>query len=311
MSSRSLSFLTFFHLCFCIPGYALSPYEINSTIEKAGVFDDLFWDGSNTTLYLSAEKKETYEGWVKGFYETSANDGNHSQIRKLCLYIKGRPVESLVWKPTGERCTETTLYEGEGQENHWHMNGTRREISRYSNGFANGEYQMWYSDGTLEEKGFYVDGSIHGEVYHYHPDGSPWTKAVFKKGEPFSGQVISWKAKQGKWLITYKEGVKDGPFLSWDEAYRQTMESNFVDGNLSGVTRFIQWHDNGQKMVESHYLDKQMHGRYTQWSDQGNVILEGNYTRGKKQGTWRISPKRNNQFFDLEYIDDELQKRNK
>ena len=144
----------------------------------------------------------------------------------------------------------------------------------------------WYPDGSLEEDGFYIDGFLEGNVVHYRTDGSIWARSVYRKGEPVSGQVISWKAKVGKSLITCKDGKKDGPYLAWDEAGRQTMEAKFVDGNLSGLVKLTGWFENGKKSVESHYLNNQIHGRYTQWTEQGKVVLEGNYSRGKKQGTW-------------------------
>lgn len=304
-------FFTFFLFGFYGSVYALSSDEINSTIKQASVYEDLFWVGSSTTLYTSPSKQETYNGWVKAYYEFKNPQEDRSQIRKLCQYLKGRPVDSLVWKPTGERCSETTLSGGEGQENHWHTNGKVREVSLYSNGLANGKYQMWYPDGSLEEEGFYIDGSLEGSVVHYRPDGSQWARAIFRKGEPVSGQVISYRAKKGKFLVTYKEGKINGPSIAWDEAGRQTMEQYFIDGNLSGLVKITEWHENDKKSVEFHYLNNHIHGKYTQWTDQGNVVLEGNYSEGKEQGIWRISPAGNNHFGEVEYIDGKLQKRKK
>ena len=39
--------------------------------------------GSSTTLYLSAKQEETYEGWVKAYYEFSYPDENRSQIENF------------------------------------------------------------------------------------------------------------------------------------------------------------------------------------------------------------------------------------
>jgi antitoxin component YwqK of YwqJK toxin-antitoxin module len=311
LKSYRLPFFAFFLCCFYGSGYALSLDEMNATIKQASIYEDLFWVGSSTTLYTDATKQETYNGWVKAYYEFKNRKEGRPLIRKLCRYVKGRPIDSLVWKPTGERCSETTLTGGEGQENHWHTNGKLREVSLYSNGLANGKYQMWYPHGSLEEEGFYVDGSLEGRVVHYRPDGSQWAMAIYRKGEPVSGQVISWIANEGKCLVTYKKGRKNGPFIAWDEAGRQKMEQYFIDGNLSGMTKLTEWHENDKKSVEFHYLHNHIHGKYTQWTDQGNVVLEGNYSEGKKQGKWKVSPAGNKHFWEVEYIDDKLQKRKK
>ena len=50
------------------------------------------------------------------------------------------------------------------------------------------------------------------------------------------------------------------------------MEAKFVDGNLSGLVKLTGWFENGKKSVESHYLNNQIHGRYTQWTEQGKVV---------------------------------------
>jgi antitoxin component YwqK of YwqJK toxin-antitoxin module len=291
--------------------FALSSDEINSTIQKASTYEDLFWVGSNTTLYTSATKQEPYNGWVKAYYEFKNSEVGRSQIRKLCRYLNGRPVDSLVWKPTGERCSETTLSEGVGKETHWHTNGMVREVSLYSNGLANGKYQMWYPDGSLEEEGFYLDGSLEGRVVHYRPDGSEWARAIYRKGEPVSGQIVSYRANEGKFLVTYKDGKKNGPFIIWDESGRQKMEQYFIDGNLSGLVKITEWYENNKKSREYHYLNNLIHGKYTQWTDQGNVVLEGNFSQGKEQGKWKVSPAGNNHFGEVEYIDGKLQKRKK
>ena len=86
-----------------------------------------FWAGSTTTLFLTKEKREKFTGWAKAYYKFKDKKTNPSKIRKISKYNEGRPVESIVWKPNGKRCSKTNLKDGKGKEFHWHLNGRKRK----------------------------------------------------------------------------------------------------------------------------------------------------------------------------------------
>ena len=79
VSLNFICFLASFNL------FGLSKSEIDSKIKEAKSFDDFFWVGNESTLFLKADKKETFTGWAKAYYPTR---NKKKQIRKITNYQK-------------------------------------------------------------------------------------------------------------------------------------------------------------------------------------------------------------------------------
>ena len=220
--------------------------EILTLVRTATFYKDLFWVGEKTTLYHSRRKVRPYSGWVRAVYRTGDPEQTEATIRKLSYYEKGRPQTTIVWKPNGERCSVTTLRNGNGVENHWHANGRKRERSIYRDGLANGESILWYPSGKLEEKGNYKDGNLHGLVLHYEESGKILGKATWKDGEPVDGTVVRWKGQMGKARYSYENGKKDGAWIAWDSEGRRRAAGSFEKGNRSGL--WIQFDEKGKEV---------------------------------------------------------------
>ena len=220
--------------------------EIQTFIRTATFYTDLVWVGEKTTLYHSPRKVRPYSGWVRAFYRTGDPEQTEAVIRKLSYYEKGRPQTTFVWKPSGERCSETTLRNGNGVENHWHANGRKRERSSYCDGLANGECMLWYPSGKLEERGNYKDGSLHGSVLHYDESGEILGKATWKDGEPVKGTVVRWMGLMGKARYTYKNGKRDGDWIAWDSKWRKRAAGSFEKGNRSGL--WLEFDEKGKEI---------------------------------------------------------------
>ena len=180
--------------------------------------------GSTTTLFLTKEKREKFTGWAKAYYKFKDKKTNPSKIRKISKYIEGRPVESIVWKPNGKRCSKTNLKDGKGKEFHWHLNGRKREESNYRNGLANGIFSLWYPNGQLEENGTYVNGNLDGQVFYYKPTGEKLSEALFQDGSPSNGGVVFWLKDLGKVMFTFEDGLKHGPWEKWDNSGKPYQE---------------------------------------------------------------------------------------
>jgi hypothetical protein len=106
MQAPFLYSLNFIFLSVSFNLFGLSAQEIDYKIEGAKLFNDFFWVGNESTLFLKADKKETFTGLAKAYYPTQ---NKKKQIRKITNYQKGRPIETVVWKPDGTRCEQTNL----------------------------------------------------------------------------------------------------------------------------------------------------------------------------------------------------------
>lgn len=224
----------------------LANSEIQTLIRAATFYADLVWVGEKTTLYHSPRKVRPYSGWVRAVYRTGDPEQTEAVIRKLSYYEKGRPQTTFVWKPNGERCSETTLRNGSGVENHWHANGSKRERSSYRDGLANGECMLWYPSGKLEERGNYKDGNLHGSVLHYDELGEILGKATWRDGEPVKGTVVRWMGLMGKARYTYKNGKRDGDWIAWDSKGQKRATGSFKKGNRSGL--WIEFDEKGKEI---------------------------------------------------------------
>jgi len=220
--------------------------EMLTLFRTATFYEDLVWVGEKTTLYHSQRKVRPYSGWVRAVYRTGDSEQTQATIRKVSYYEKGRPQTTFVWKPDGEKCSETTLRNGNGIENHWHANGRKRERSIYRDGLANGESTLWYPSGKLEEKGNYKDGNLHGLVVHYHESGDILGKATWKHGEPVDGTVVRWKGLIGKARYSYENAKKDGAWIAWDSEGRRRATGSYEQGQRSGL--WIQYDAKGKEI---------------------------------------------------------------
>lgn len=221
--------------------------EMLTLVRTATFYTDLVWVGEKTTLYHSQRKVRPYSGWVRAVYRTGDPEQTQATIRKLSYYEKGRPQTTFVWKPNGEKCSETTLRNGNGIENHWHANGRKRERSIYRDGLANGESTLWYPSGKLEEKGNYKDGKLHGLVVHYDESGDILGKATWKDGEPVDGTVVRSKGLIGKARYSYENGKKDGAWIAWDSEGRRRATGSYEQGQRSGL--WIQYDAKGKEVL--------------------------------------------------------------
>lgn len=232
MNNRTLFSLNFVFFLGSFNLFGLSESEIDYKIEGAKLFNDFFWVGNESTLFLKSDKKETFTGWAKAYYPTQ---NKKKQIRKITNYQKGRPIETVVWKPDGTRCEQTNLKDGNGQELHWHTNGKKRENSNYKNGLANGKFTLWYPNGQVEEEGEYLDGSLDGKVSHFDPKGKLVAEGIYKEGYPYEGTSVQFLGFRGKIMYTYEKGIKQGPWVWWDTKWRVQVEGIMHKGKLKGA----------------------------------------------------------------------------
>ena len=75
----------------------------------------------------------------------------------------------------------------------------------------------------------------------------------------------------GKWIAWYVNGQKG-------------YEIDYKNGKYDGV--FTNFHDNGNKSVEQHYVNHEAHGADTGWNSDGKLSYTAQYRNGKQDGKW-------------------------
>ncbi|MEU9322185.1 hypothetical protein [Streptomyces sp. NPDC048295] len=104
-------------------------------------------------------------------------------------------------------------------------------------------------------------------------------EVVFRRGERFTGEVVEHQQGALVSLVTYEDGVEDGPSREW---YMDgTLRS---DGVLRGgfpVGECRDWHPNGRpaaRVLLSANGLRQL--EITEWDDEGNLTKEWRAERG-------------------------------
>ena len=100
---------------------------------------------------------------------------------------------------------------------------------------------------------------------------------------PFTGKSYALHPNGQKYFeVNYKDGKKNGLFVSWDENGKKSSERNLKDGKKEGLEVF--WHENGQKSIEGNYKDGKEDGLMVEWYKNGQKSIEYNYEDGKPVG---------------------------
>ncbi len=75
-----------------------------------------------------------------------------------------------------------------------------------------------------------------------------------------------------------------GSWICWYVNGQKGLETQFIDGKYDGV--FTNFHDNGKKAVEQHYVNYVAEGADTGWYPDGKIMYTGLYRSGKTDGQW-------------------------
>jgi len=82
--------------------------------------------------------------------------------------------------------------------------------------------------------------------------------------------------------IQFKNGIKEGKAVSYDQFGAKLWQCNFINGKKEGQE--TQWYARGEKKLEVNYTNNVPNGMYTEWWKNGKVKSDGNYELGREQG---------------------------
>ncbi|GAA0499096.1 hypothetical protein [Streptomyces olivaceiscleroticus] len=98
-------------------------------------------------------------------------------------------------------------------------------------------------------------------------------QTFFYAGVPFTGEVVEYQRGALVSLITYKDGVEDGPVKEWHTDGTLNSEGTMRGGFPVGESK--KWHSNGTlaaRMVMSADGLRQL--ARAEWDEEGNLIKE-------------------------------------
>ena len=120
------------------------------------------------------------------------------------------------------------------------------------------------------------------------PEGVNYNELEFPKGiaflkgsdTPYTGKATYYYENgQKRREEYYKEGKKDGLWVSWYKNGQKSEEENWKDGKRNGL--MVGWHENGQKESEWNFKDGKWDGLWVVWHKNGQKESE-HYRDGSK-----------------------------
>ncbi len=104
-----------------------------------------------------------------------------------------------------------------------------------------------------------IDDTDRDDALRYIYDGAPFTGEIEETDR--AGNVIA--------LLNVRNGIQEGPELSWYADGTLETESTFVDGGIVGTSRA--WHPNGQLADERVFDDRGHLVQVRSWAADGTV----------------------------------------
>ena len=134
-------------------------------------------------------------------------------------------------------------------------------------GKLDGPWTFWDNDGLLSAKKHYDKGIPRGQYTTYHP-----------MGHKLADGVVSG-------LDDYRNLIKDGKWLFWDEEGILKEEIHYKNGKREGLTTYFSM--TGNESAKIIYKDNYpWNGEWTTWYPDGIKKESGNYEAGEKQSPW-------------------------
>ncbi|MGN6671422.1 MAG: toxin-antitoxin system YwqK family antitoxin [Candidatus Nucleicultricaceae bacterium] len=147
----------------------------------------------------------------------------------------------------------------------------------YQDGTLNGD-ALYYESGLIRSKAHYNKGRIEGNLEIYkkgqlvatlpHVDGVCTGIACLYEG---SGRILS--------KVTYKNGKRNGPCLSYNALGTVVKAQNFVDNKVEGEVKVF--YPDGRLLMEYHVKDNKKEGTLIQYHKNGEIRRIEHYSNGK------------------------------
>ena len=173
-------------------------------------------------------------------------------------------------------------------------------FSQLSFAQVDGLSEEYFDNGQLKKQGYYKDKKFSGEWKEYHSNGQlakvySYTDGKLNKEKIscFDNGIISSETKKinGAYIVKdyyesgslfYERTLNNGFYKEYLENGAIAIESNYVDGELSGAWK--KFNNTGALEWVVHYKDGYRDGVYQNYYKNGQLKLEGNMLKNKKHG---------------------------
>ena len=127
---------------------------------------------------------------------------------------------------------------------------------------------------VILKKGRYIsreNGKPYSGIYKEYDSGKNLISATsIKNGLLEDSTVIYYASGKLKEKRSYREGQKNGLWVTWDEGGSKTAEANFKNGRKDGFW-FI-WDEHGVKRYEMFYINGEKKGEWIIRDENGNIV---------------------------------------
>ena len=134
-------------------------------------------------IWFLPDSNQPFSGIIKSKYPNGRTASNW-------MIEDGKVNTAQQYKPNGEKCQETHMYEGTGRIIVYDFDGgTKAQVMDYENG-REIKRKTFHKNGNLRSQIQYKNGDIDGEAISYTEDGSRWTKMQFTDGESTGPEIV-------------------------------------------------------------------------------------------------------------------------
>ena len=148
----------------------------------------------------------------------------------------------------------------------WFDDGKLKESANYNNGLKIGQYLLYDKEGKIIIKSDYdTNGNLHGKHYEFIPYVVNFDKSITAAYKIYTHynnglydgiyKEVYYHSEKYKKRVCYKNGMKNGYMMEWD--------------------------DNGQLIMKCFYINNKLNGIMQKWDDRGNLILRCYFVNDK------------------------------
>ena len=294
------------------------------------------YSGGAFTLHSNGKKKSEaifkhglLDGVMRGWY---ANEQKGTEINYKNGKIHGLKIG---WHSNGNKAAEANFQHGKkhGLETEWFPSGVKKMEMNFIDEKRDGTWTSWYENGTKSEEATFDYGkplsfkswNKKGELRFskketdYTPVGTANFAEIekrkdglaYKRGDksPYSGKayeasLFGNKRHEGN----FKNGLKDGLWIEWDESQRKISQIPYREGKLHGIS--LHWgpvnrelyrynYENGEEielpektagLVNLSELTSGIDGFsgevFSLHHSNGEKLQQGTLVEGKRDGVW-------------------------
>ncbi|CAH8282277.1 antitoxin component YwqK of YwqJK toxin-antitoxin module [Mariniflexile fucanivorans] len=193
----------------------------------------------------------------------------------------------------------------DGPFEQYHKNGQLKTVGQYKNKERVGKWTSYYDNGNISSTYSYSDGKRDEEITNYYKNGNARYE-VKKINDVF---VVKGFYENGK--LFYERILNKGYYKEYFEDEALKIESNYVDGSLSGIWKqyyptgqlewevtykndnkegfYKQFYENGKLKLEGETKEDLKDGNEKQYNESGNLTWAGDYSKNQLDGVWEHS----------------------